>query len=160
MQLLTIPVENPEQHNLILGQSHFIKTVEDLHEAVVNTVPGATFGLAFCEASAECLIRWSGTDPTLTQLAIANAQALGCGHTFIMFMRDIFPINILNTIRQVPEVVRIFCATANPVQGIVAQTPQGRGLLGVVDGFSPKGIETESDIAKRKALLRSIGYKL
>ncbi|MFV0423167.1 adenosine-specific kinase [Oleidesulfovibrio sp.] len=160
MQLHTVSVENPESLNLILGQSHFIKTVEDLHETIVGTVPGAKFGLAFCEASGDCLIRWSGTDDPLTQLAIKNAQAIACGHTFIIFMRDMFPINIVNTIQQVPEVVRIFCATANPLQAIVAETEQGRGLMGVVDGFAPKGVETEDDIAKRKGFLRAIGYKL
>ncbi|ABB36992.1 protein of unknown function DUF355 [Oleidesulfovibrio alaskensis G20] len=160
MQLHTVSVKNPESLNMILGQSHFIKTVEDVHEAIVCTVPGAKFGIAFCEASADCLIRWSGTDQSLIDLAVTNAQALGCGHTFIIFMRDMFPINILNTIQQVPEVVRIFCATANPVQGIVAETDQGRGLMGVVDGFAPKGVETEEHIAKRKGFLRTIGYKL
>jgi uncharacterized protein len=159
MELKTIAVENPEHLNLILGHSHFIKTVEDLHEAIVNTVPGAKFGLAFCEASDVCLVRHSGTDPGLVELAQRNALAVGAGHSFIIFMRDMFPLNILNTIQAVPEVCRIFCATANPVQVVVAQTEQGRGILGVIDGFSPKGIETEPDIAKRHAFLRTIGYK-
>lgn len=159
MELKTVAVENPEQLNLILGHSHFIKSVEDLHEAVVNTVPNAKFGLAFCEASDVCLVRHSGTDPDLVSLACKNALAIGAGHSFILFMRDMFPINILNTIQTVPEVCRIFCATANPVQVVVAATDQGRGILGVVDGFSPKGVEGEADIAKRKSFLRMIGYK-
>jgi uncharacterized protein len=159
MELKTIAVENPEHLNLILGQSHFIKTVEDLHETIVSTVPGAKFGLAFCEASDVCLVRHSGTDPDLVELARKNAFAIGAGHSFIIFMRDMFPINILNPIQAVPEVCRIFCATANPVQVVVAQTEQGRGILGVIDGFSPKGIEDETDIAKRKSFLRMIGYK-
>jgi uncharacterized protein len=159
MELKTIAVENPEHLNLILGQSHFIKTVEDLHETIVGTVPGAKFGLAFCEASDVCLVRHSGTDPDLVELARKNAFAIGAGHSFIIFMRDMFPINILNPIQAVPEVCRIYCATANPVQVVVAQTEQGRGILGVIDGFSPKGIESEPDIAKRKSFLRMIGYK-
>jgi uncharacterized protein len=159
MELKTIAVENPEHLNLILGQSHFIKTVEDLHETIVGTVPGAKFGLAFCEASDVCLVRHSGTDPDLVELARKNAFTIGAGHSFIIFMRDMFPINILNPIQAVPEVCRIYCATANPVQVVVAQTEQGRGILGVIDGFSPKGIESETDIAKRKSFLRMIGYK-
>jgi hypothetical protein len=139
--------------------SHFIKTVEDVHEAMVNTVPGAKFGLAFCEASDACLIRTTGTDPELVELAKENALALSAGHSFILFMRDMFPINVVNTIQGVPEVVRLFCATANPVQVIVAQTDQGRGILGVVDGFASKGVETDEDKAKRSRLLRMIGYK-
>jgi uncharacterized protein len=159
MELKTIAVENPEHLNLILGQSHFIKTVEDLHETIVGTVPGAKFGLAFCEASDVCLVRHSGTDPDLVELARKNAFNIGAGHSFIIFMRDMFPINILNPIQAVPEVCRIYCATANPVQVVVAQTEQGRGILGVIDGFGPKGIESETDIAKRKSFLRMIGYK-
>jgi uncharacterized protein len=159
MELTTIAVENPEHLNLILGQSHFIKTVEDLHETIVGTVPGAKFGLAFCEASDVCLVRHSGTDPDLVELARKNAFTIGAGHSFIIFMRDMFPINILNPIQAVPEVCRIYCATANPVQVVVAQTDQGRGILGVIDGFSPKGIESATDIAKRKSFLRMIGYK-
>lgn len=159
MELKTIAVENPEHLNMILGQSHFIKTVEDLHETIVGTVPGAKFGLAFCEASDVCLVRHSGTDRDLVELARKNAFAIGAGHSFIIFMRDMFPINILNPIQAVPEVCRIYCATANPVQVVVAQTEQGRGILGVIDGFSPKGIESETDIAKRKSFLRMIGYK-
>lgn len=159
MELKTIAVENPEHLNMILGQSHFIKTVEDLHETIVSTVPGAKFGLAFCEASDVCLVRYSGTDPDLVELARKNAFTISAGHSFIIFMRDMFPINILNPIQAVPEVCRIYCATANPVQVVVAQTEQGRGILGVIDGFSPKGIENETDIVKRKSFLRMIGYK-
>ena len=160
MQILIEPIENPNNLNLILGQSHFIKTVEDLHEAMVATVPGAKFGLAFCEASDVCLVRWSGTDPELVELARKNAFALAAGHCFIIFMKEMYPINVLNAIRNVPEVCRIFCATANPLQVVVAETEQGRGILGVIDGFKSKGIETEADIQKRKGLLRAIGYKL
>jgi uncharacterized protein len=159
MEIKSIEVENPGQLNFILGHSHFIKTVEDIHEAIVNTVPGAKFGLAFCEASDVCLIRHSGTDEALVALAQKNAMAIGAGHSFIIFMRDMFPINILNTIQAVPEVCRIYCATANPVEVVVAQTDQGRGIMGVIDGFSPKGIEEEADVAKRKSFLRMIGYK-
>lgn len=159
MELQLVPITNPGGLNFILGMSHFIKTVEDMHEAMVNTVPGAKFGLAFCEASDACLIRTTGTDAELIALATQNAQALACGHSFILFMRDMFPINVVNTIQRVPEVVRLFCATANPVQVIVAQTDQGRGILGVVDGFASKGVETDADKAKRTAFLRMIGYK-
>ncbi len=159
MDLTLVPIKNPDSLNLILGMSHFIKTVEDVHEAMVNTVPGAKFGLAFCEASDACLIRTTGTDPELVELAKENALALSAGHSFILFMRDMFPINVVNTIQGVPEVVRLFCATANPVQVIVAQTDQGRGILGVVDGFASKGVETDEDKAKRSRLLRMIGYK-
>ena len=159
MELFTIQIENPEQLNFILGHSHFIKTVEDLHEAIVNTVPNARFGLAFCEASDVCLVRHSGTDEQLTDLAKKNALALSAGHSFIIFMRDMFPVNILNTIQSVPEVCRIYCATANPVQVVIAQTDQGRGIMGVIDGYASKGMEGETDIANRKSLLRAIGYK-
>jgi hypothetical protein len=160
MELKTVKIENPEGLNLILGMSHFIKTVEDLHEAVVSTVPGAKFGLAFCEASGPCLVRSSGTADGLRELAVKNALALGCGHSFIMFMRDFFPVNILNTVKMVPEVCRIFCATANPVEVVVAGTDQGRGIMGVIDGSSPKGEETGEDVKKRREFLRMIGYKL
>ncbi len=159
MQILIEPIENPNNLNLILGQSHFIKTVEDLHETMVATVPGAKFGLAFCEASDVCLVRHSGTDPELVALAGKNALALAAGHCFIIFMKEMYPINVLSAIRNVPEVCRIFCATANPVQVVIAETEQGRGILGVIDGFKSKGIETEADIQKRKGLLRAIGYK-
>ena len=159
MELKTLAIENPESLNFILGHAHFIKTVEDIHEAIICTVPNARFGVAFCEASMECLVRHSGTDEGLVQLARDNAYALSAGHTFIIFMRDMFPINILNTIQNVPEVARIHCATANPVEVILAQTDQGRGILGVIDGFLSKGIETDADIEKRKGFLRMIGYK-
>ena len=143
-----------------MGQSHFIKTVEDIHETLVSAVPGIKFGLAFCEASGNCLIRWSGTDEAMIELAKKNAQAIGAGHSFILFLGDgFYPINILNAVKNVPEVARIFCATANPAQVLVAQTEQGRGILGVVDGSSPKGIEDEAGIAWRKDFLRMIGYK-
>jgi hypothetical protein len=159
MELSSVAIRKPEDVNLILGQAHFIKTVEDLHEALVNAVPGIAFGLAFCEASGPCLVRWSGTDEALTALARDNAQAVGAGHSFVIFLRGSFPINVLPAIRQVPEVCRIYCATANPVEVIVTATAQGRAILGVVDGESPKGIEQEQDIAERKALLRRFGYK-
>lgn len=159
MDLTLVDIKNPQNLNMILGQSHFIKTVEDVHEAMVNAVPGAKFGLAFCEASDACLIRTSGTDPQLVELATENALALSAGHCFVLFMRDMFPINVVNAIQNVPEVVRLFCATANPVQAIVAQSAQGRGILGVIDGFASKGVETDADKAKRAGLLRMIGYK-
>ncbi|MBI4081421.1 MAG: adenosine-specific kinase [Candidatus Lambdaproteobacteria bacterium] len=158
-QLTTVDIRKPDDVNVILGQSHFIKTVEDLHEALVNAVPGIAFGLAFCEASGLRLVRWSGTDAELCALARENAQALGAGHCFIVFLRKAYPINVLGAIRQVPEVCRIFCATSNAVQAIVAETPQGRGILGVIDGESPLGIEQDADIAERKAMLRRFGYK-
>ena len=156
---MTVPLEKPEDMNCILGQSHFIKTVEDLHEAMVNAVPMAKFGIAFCEASQDCLVRYSGTDPELVELAKKNAYALAAGHVFIIFMKDLFPLNVLNAVKNVNEVCRVFCATANPVEVVIAQTEQGRGVLGVIDGFPSKGIETEEDIAARKGFLRTIGYK-
>ena len=159
MELTVVSIENPENLNMILGHSHFIKTVEDIHEVMVNAVPGAKFGLAFCEASDVCLVRTSGTDQDLIDLAGKNALNLSAGHTFVLFMRDMFPINVLNGIKNVPEVCRIHCATANPVQVVVAETEQGRGILGVIDGFSSKGMETDEDVARRKGLLRAIGYK-
>ena len=159
MELKTVSIENPEALNLILGMSHFIKTVEDIHEAMVTTVPMAKFGLAFCEASDVCLVRYSGTDDELVELAKKNAVTLSAGHSFILFMRDMFPINVVNTIQNVPEVCRIFCATANPVEVILAESDQGRGILGVIDGYASKGIEGEADIRKRKEFLRMIGYK-
>jgi adenosine/AMP kinase len=159
MELKTVAIVNPDQHNLILGHSHFIKTVEDIHEAMVTTVPGAKFGLGFCEASDVCLVRYTGTDEALIELAKQNAMNLSAGHSFILFMKDMFPINVVNTIQNIPEVCRIYCATANPVEVIIAETEQGRGILGVIDGFASKGIETEADIEKRKGFLRMIGYK-
>ena len=160
MDLQLIPIDKPEPLNFILGQSHFIKTVEDLHEALVGSVPGIKFGLAFCEASGKCLIRWSGNDPELIALAQNNARAIGAGHSFIVFLGEgFFPINVLNAVKGVGEVCRIFCATANPTQVIVAQSDQGRGILGVIDGFSPQGIEGETDIEWRRSFLRMIGYK-
>lgn len=161
MNLISVNIEKPEELNFILGQSHFIKTVEDIHEALVNTVPGIKFGIAFCEASGKCLIRWSGTDETMIELARKNALAIGAGHSFIVFLGDgFYPVNVLNAIKNVPEVCRIFCATANPVEVLIAETKQGRGILGVVDGSSPLGIEGDEDIAWRKGFLRMIGYKL
>jgi hypothetical protein len=159
MELEVVKIENPGELNLILGHSHFIKTVEDVHEALVNTVPGIKFGLAFCEASGKRLIRWSGTDDELIKLATKNALNLSAGHTFIIFLGNAFPINVLNTIRQVPEICRIHCATANPVEVIIASTDLGRGILGVIDGMPSLGIEAEEDITWRKEFLRKIGYK-
>ncbi len=161
MQLTTVRIEKPEAINFILGQTHFIKTVEDVHEALVNSVPGIKFGLAFCEASGKCLVRWSGTDKAMTELAKANAMAIGAGHTFIVFLGDgFFPVNVLNALKNVPEVCRIFCATANPTEVVVATTELGRGVVGVIDGSAPRGVEGEQDIAWRKGFLRQIGYKL
>ena len=159
MELKVVEIEKPEEMNMILGQSHFIKTVEDLHEAIVSTNPGMKFGIAFCESSGPALVRFSGNDEQLTDLAKQNARKLGAGHSFLILMEGGFPINILNTIKTVPEVCRIFCATANPVQVIVAETEQGRGILGVIDGIHTKGIETEEDIQVRKEFLRKNGYK-
>ena len=159
MEIKVVAIENPDSLNLILGHTHFIKSVEDIYEAMVNAVPMPKFGLAFCEASEKCLVRYTGTDDALIGLAQKNALALSAGHSFILFMRDIFPINVLNAIKGVPEVCRIYCATANPVEVIIAETDQGRGILGVVDGFSSKGIETEADIGARRDLLRKFGYK-
>jgi len=161
LELKIIRIEKPASLNFILGQSHFIKTVEDLHEALVTAVPGIKFGLAFCESSGKALVRWSGTDGSLIELAQNNALALSAGHSFIIFLGEgYYPINVLNAIQQVPEVVRVFCATANPVEVIVAETEQGRGILGVIDGVKSQGIEDEAGIAWRKDLLRMIGYKL
>ena len=161
MELKLVPIDKPEDLNFILGQTHFIKTVEDLHEALVQAVPGIQFGLAFCEASGPALVRASGTDSQLIELATRNALALGAGHSFIIvFGEGFFPINVLNAIKMVPEVCRIFCATANPTQVIVAESEQGRGILGVIDGCSPRGVETDDDVAHRKEFLRQIGYKL
>lgn len=160
LQLLTVAISNPDNLNLILGQTHFIKSVEDIHEALYETVPGIQFGLAFCEASGKRLIRRSGTHSGLTELACQNATAIGAGHSFILFLgQGFFPINILPKVRNVPEVCRIFCATANPVEVVIAETDQGRSILGVVDGFPPLGIENDEEIVARKTLLRDFGYK-
>jgi hypothetical protein len=160
MKLVTQAIQKPDDVNVIFGQAHFIKTVEDLHEALVTAVPGIDFGLAFCEASGPCLVRWSGTDDTLAELARQNALSIGAGHSFIVFLRNCFPVNVLAAIRHVPEVCAIHCATANPVEVVLAETNQGRGVIGVIDGASSKGIEQASDIAERKAMLRGFGYKL
>ncbi|WP_088510685.1 adenosine-specific kinase [Burkholderia ubonensis] len=160
LQLHTVTVHKPETMNFILGQTHFIKSVEDIHEALVGTVPGIRFGLAFCEASGKRLVRRSGTDPDLVELASRNATAIGAGHAFIVLLGDgFYPVNVLNAIKAVPEVCRIYCATANPTEVIVAETAQGRGILGVVDGFAPLGVENDDDVRWRKELLRTIGYK-
>jgi adenosine/AMP kinase len=160
MELKTVRIEKPDDVNFILGQSHFIKTVEDLYEAIIGTVPGAQFGLAFCESSGPALVRFAGTDEEMIELARKNALALSAGHSFIIFLRNLYPINVLNAIKMVPEVCRIFCATANPVEVIIAESEQGRGILGVIDGLKSKGIESDEDIAWRKQFLRKIGYKL
>jgi adenosine/AMP kinase len=160
MELKTVKIEKPADMNFILGQAHFIKTIEDLYEAIVQTVPGMKFGIGFCESSGPALARWVGNDPKLIELAQKNALSLACGHSFIIFMDGGFPVNILNTIKNVPEVCGIFCATANPVEVVVAETEQGRGILGVVDGAKTNGLETEADIKVRKEFLRKIGYKL
>jgi len=161
MELNTVPIDKPEAVSVILGQSHFVKTVEDVHECMVNSVPAIKFGLAFCEASGARLVRISGTDDDLVALAATNALAIGAGHTFVLHLADgFYPINVLNALKSVPEVCRIFCATANPVEVVVAQTELGRGVLGVVDGQSPLGIEDAEGVAWRTGLLRAIGYKL
>jgi adenosine/AMP kinase len=161
MNLISVKIEKPEEINFILGQSHFIKTVEDVHEVLVNTVPGIKFGVAFCEASGKCLIRWSGNDEAMLDLARRNAQAIGAGHSFIIFLGSgFYPVNVLNAVKAVPEVCQIFCASANSVDVLLGETEQGRGILGVVDGSSPLGIEADEDIAWRKGFLRMIGYKL
>ena len=160
MELKTVPVEKPADINFILGQSHFIKTIEDLHEAIVQTVPQMKFGIAFCESSGPALVRWTGNDEALLDLAKKNALALGCGHCFIIFMSGGFPVNILNTIKAVPEVCGIYCATANPVEVLVTETGMGRAISGVVDGMASKSIETAADAKDRQELLRKIGYKL
>ncbi len=160
MKFEIVKVEMPENCNVILGTAHFIKTVEDIYEALVNAVPSIKFGIGFCEASGPCLVRSEGNYEELKKLAINHALKLGCGHSFIVFLKDAFPINVVGTIKQVPEVCTIHAATANPLEVIVAETEQGRGIMGVVDGFKPKGIETPKDVADRKAFLRKIGYKL
>jgi len=159
MLLITLKIEKSDDTNFILGQTHFIKSVEDIHEALVGAAPGIKFGLAFCEASSKCLVRWSGTVPDMTELAKKNAAAIGAGHSFIIFLGEgFYPVNVLNTLKMVPEVCCIFCATANPTEVILAETEQGRGILGVVDGLSPKGVEDEGEIKWRKDFLRKIGY--
>jgi adenosine/AMP kinase len=161
MDIISIEIEKPEDVNFILGQSHFIKTIEDIHEALINCVPGIKFGIAFCEASGKCLVRWSGTDEMMIELAKKNAFAIGAGHSFIVFLGEgFYPINVLKAIQNTPEVCHIFCATSNPTEVLVAENRQGRGILGVVDGSAPKGIENEADIAWRKTFLRKIGYKI
>jgi len=160
MEISTVRFDKPDDLNVIVGQTHFIKSVEDLHEACVNAAPGLRFGIAFCEASGPCLVRWSGNDQELIDVAVRNAQAIGAGHVFVIALREGFPINVLNAVKMVPEVCRIFCATANPLEIVVGQTEQGRGVLGVIDGSSPAGVETEEHIAERKELLRRFGYKL
>ncbi len=160
MEISTVKIEKPDDMNMILGQSHFIKTVEDLHEALVTSAPGLRFGLAFCEASGPCLVRSTGNDEELTRLAQDNALALATGHAFIILMEEGFPINVLNAVKQVPEVCCIFCATANPVEVLVAETASGRGIAGVIDGSASKGPEAEEDVKARKDFLRTIGYKL
>jgi hypothetical protein len=161
MELLTVSIHKPDDVNVIVGMSHFIKTVEDLHEALVGTVPGIQFGVAFCEASGPCLVRTSGTNGDMIALATANARAIGAGHCFVICLAPgYFPVNVLNAVKAAPEVCRVFCATANPVEVVVADMGGGRGILGVVDGEKPRGVETEADVAQRKAFLRAIGYKL
>jgi len=160
MNVFTVKIEKPEATNFVLGQSHFIKTVEDLHEAIATTAPHLRFGIAFCESSGPALIRRSGNDVGLTDLAVRNAQAVGAGHSFFVFLDNGFPVSILNTLKAVPEVCRIYCATANPAEVVVAETETGRAILGVVDGVSPRGVEGPDDVAARISFLRKIGYKL
>lgn len=159
MDIKTIKIERPDDTNIILGQSHFIKTVEDLYEALVNTVPTIKFGIGFCESSGPCLVRTDGNDPELVNLAAQNAFTISCGHSFIIILRNAYPINVLKAIKDVCEICNIYCATANPVEVLIAETEMGRGILGVVDGEKTKGIETEKDKQDRKSFLRKIGYK-
>lgn len=159
MELELVKVNKPEDLNIIIGQSHFIKTVEDIYETIVSSVPGVKFGLAFCESSGKCLVRVEGNDEALKKIAADNAFNIGCGHSFFIILKDAYPVNILNQIKNIPEVCHVFCATANPVEIIIAKTPQGRGILGVIDGFAPKGIEGSEDVVWRKEFLRKIGYK-
>jgi len=159
MELITVKIDAPHETNLILGQTHFIKSAEDLYETLISSVPGIRFGLAFCEASGNCLVRSEGNDEELKKAAENNALAIGAGHSFLIFMKNAYPINVLNAIKNVQEVCGIFCATANPVEVVIAQTALGRGILGVIDGESPKGIETQMDVIDRKKFLRSTGYK-
>jgi uncharacterized protein len=159
VELSLVPIEKPDELNLVLGQAHFIKTVDDLHEALAGSSPHLRFGVAFCESSGPRLIRRSGNDEELVELAVHNMQAIGAGHAFLVFLREGFPVNVLNQLKQVPEVCRLFCATANPVEVVVAETAQGRAILGVVDGGTPLGVETEADVTVRRELLRRLGYK-
>lgn len=160
-KLTSVAIDKPESVNFILGQTHFIKSVEDIHETLVTTVPGIKFGLAFCESSGKCLVRCTGTDAAMIELAKKNALAIGAGHSFILFLGEgFYPVNVLNPVKMAPEVCRIFCATANPTQVLIAETGQGRGIVGVVDGVPPKGVEGEADVEWRKKFLREIGYKL
>ena len=160
IELKTVEIEKPEDMNFILGQTHFIKSVEYIYEAMVNSVPSAKFGVAFCEASGACKVRIEGNDEELKKLAEKNALNIGAGHSFIIFMKDCFPLNILNSLQSIPEVCNIYCATANPTIVVLAQSKQGNGILGVIDGFSPKGVENKEDFNWRKKFLRDIGYKL
>ena len=159
LELKLVAIDKPADVNLILGQTHFIKTVEDLYEALVSSVPGIQFGLAFCEASGHCLIRTEGTDEGMEAVAVAAAQAIGAGHSFVIVLKNAFPVNVLNAVKACPEVCRIYCATANPLQVVVAETEQGRGILGVVDGSSPKGVEDAAGVAWWQELLQKFGYK-
>jgi len=159
IQISTLKIEKPDDMNFILGQTHFIKSVEDIYEAIVNSVPGAKFGIGFCEASGDCLVRIEGNDDELKELAKKNALAIGAGHSFVVFMRGCYPLNILNAIKGLPEVCSIFCATANPVEVVIAENAQGRGIIGVIDGAKPKGVEGPEGVAWRKSFLRKIGYK-
>jgi hypothetical protein len=160
MEILTIPVEKPDDVNVIVGQSHFIKTVEDLHEALAGTSASLRFGIAFCESSGPRLVRRSGNDAALVELAVKNALAVGAGHSFFVLLRQGYPVNVLNQVKMVPEVCSVYCASANPVEILVARTPRGRGIVGVVDGEPPLGVEQEKDVQERHVLLRKIGYKL
>jgi len=160
VELLTVAIDKPDDLNVIIGQAHFIKTVEDLHEALAGASPHLRFGVAFCEASGLCLVRRSGNDDELVELATRNAQAIGAGHSFVVFLRDGFPVNVLNQLKAVPEVCHIVCATANPVEVVIAASDLGRGIIGVIDGSPPVGVETDADAADRRQLLRTIGYKL
>ena len=160
MEEKIVKIENPQGYNLILGQAHFIKTVEDLYETLITSSPHLKFGLAFCESSGPCLVRYTGNDEELTELAKINAWNISAGHTFIVFLKEGYPINVLNAVKMVPEVCHIYCATANPVEVVIVETEQGRGVMGVIDGFKTKGIEGEKEISDRKALLRRIGYKI
>ena len=160
MELKVIKIQKPDDINIILGQTHFIKSVEDIYEVLVGAIPGIKFGLAFCEASGKCLLRGEGTDEEMEKLALENARELACGHLFILCLKNAFPVNVLPVLRNVPEICSIYCASANPIEVVVAETEQGRGVMGVIDGFSPRGTESEEDVKWRKNLLRDLGYKL